>query len=253
MTKKHLLAVLALACHAAMAVAADVAPNPAGVASAAQAVGPPVTGVVLEVKDVDSFTYLRLRTPTGETWAAVTRSPFRNGDSVRLEQTLIVDNFESKSLKRTFPTIVFGKVVMAAGKPVAALPIQAAAPGQLPPGHPPLAQAPAVQDVKVPKAVGANARTVAEILTNGADLKDKPVLVRGKVVKFNGGIMGRNWIHLRDGSGQASDNTHDLVITTGEAAKLGELLTVKGVVHTDRDFGAGYAFRVMVEDASLQR
>ena len=40
-----------------------------------------------------------------------------------------------------------------------------------------------------------NARTVAEILTKTAELKDKPVVVSGKVVKYNPGIMGKNWIH----------------------------------------------------------
>ena len=71
-----------------------------------------------------------------------------------------------------------------------------------------------VGDIHVAKASGANARTVAEIVTKGAELKDKPVLVRGKVVKYNPEIMGKNWIHLRDGSGSASDNSNDVLVTT---------------------------------------
>ena len=96
------------------------------------------------------------------------------------------------------------------------------------------------------------ARTVAEVMAKPAALKDKPVQVRGKVVKFNAGIMGKNWIHLRDGTGSAADGTDDLLVTTAGSAKLGDVLTVSGVVHTDKDFGSGYSYKVLIEDATLQ-
>ena len=83
-------------------------------------------------------------------------------------------------------------------------------------------------------------------------LKDKPVLVRGKVVKYNAGIMGKNWVHLRDGSGSAADNTNDVLVTTANQAKVGDVVTVKGIVHTNKDFGAGYAYKVLIEEATLQ-
>ncbi|MBK8740263.1 MAG: hypothetical protein IPM02_12375 [Betaproteobacteria bacterium] len=105
----------------------------------------------------------------------------------------------------------------------------------------------------MPKATGANARTVVEINAKGAALKDKPVLVRGKVVKFNGGIMGRNWIHLRDGTGSAADNSNDLLVTTTQKASAGDVVTVQGVVRTDRDFGSGYAYKVLIEEATLEQ
>src|SRR6185503_16294412 len=51
---------------------------------------------------------------------------------------------------------------------------------------------PNTADVKVAKADGANAKTIAE-LWNGKDtLKGTPVVVRGKVVKSLSGIMGKN-------------------------------------------------------------
>ena len=86
-----------------------------------------------------------------------------------------------------------------------------------------------------------------------ADLKDKPVLVRGKIVKYNAGIMGKNWVHLRDGSGSAADQTNDVLVTTTEEAKVGDIVTAKGVVRTDKDFGAGYTYKVIVEEATLQK
>jgi hypothetical protein len=89
-------------------------------------------------------------------------------------------------------------------------------------------------------------------MSKGAELRDKTVLVRGKVVKYNAGIMGKNWIHLRDGTGSVEKETNDVLVTTTGSAKLGDIVTAKGVVHTDKDFGAGYAYKVLVEDATLQ-
>lgn len=197
-------------------------------------------GTVLEVKEVESYTYLRLKTASGEVWAAITKAAVKTGDEVTLGKVSVMTNFESKSLKKTFPTIYFGSL--------------AGAGSAMPAGHPtPAAAAPAAADLRVDKATGANARTVAEIVGQGAKLKDKPVVVRGKVVKYNPGIMGKNWIHLRDGSGSEAGNDNDILVTTLHEAKLGDVVTVKGTVRANKDFGGGYAYKVLVEDATLQK
>lgn len=210
-----------------------------------------VKGEVLEVRDVDSYTYLRLKTADGETWAAVTKTPVKKGAKVTISNAMVMTNFESKSLKKTFPVIVFGSLggssANAAGSPAAAAGKDMAS------AHAGVAKSPVdVADVRVPKASGSNARTVAEILTKPSELKDKPVLLRGKVVKYNPEIMGKNWIHLRDGSGSAGDGTNDILVTSGVQVKVGDVVTVKGTVRTDKDFGAGYAYKVIIEDAVLQ-
>jgi hypothetical protein len=202
-----------------------------------------VKGEVLEVKDVESYTYLRIKTKDGETWAAVNRTPLKKGAKVTIENVTVMNNFESKSLKKTFQTIVFGTLAGAG---------PGAQGGGNPMAHSGVAKTADTADIQVPKAVGENARTVAEIITKAAELKDKPVLVRGKVVKYNPGIMGKNWIHLRDGSGSAADNTNDILVTTMSEAKAGDVHTVKGVIRTDKDFGSGYAYKVLVEDATFQ-
>jgi hypothetical protein len=81
-------------------------------------------------------------------------------------------------------------------------------------GTPAAAPAP----VKVPKATGPDARTVAEVVAGKATLKGKPVLVHGQVVKVSSGILGKNWLHLQDGSGTASAGTNDILVTTGHGA-----------------------------------
>lgn len=235
---------LLLACviaTAPLAWAADVKPAAAPAAPAAPA-AMAVTGEVLEVQNVESYTYLKLRTAQGQTWAAVPTAKVAKGQKVTIQNPMVMNNFESKSLKKTFDTILFGTLGNGAA-PTA----------QMPAGHGAPAATVAEPDAKVAKATGPNARTVAEITTKPADVKDKQVLLRGKVVKYSAGIMGKNWLHLRDGSGSAKDETNELVATTKDAAKAGDIVTVKGVVHTDRDIGAGYKYKVLIEDATVQK
>lgn len=127
------------------------------------------------------------------------------------------------------------------------------APSQpLPPGHPSINQAAGIGDVRVAKATGADARTVEEIIKQRAALKDKAVVVHAKVVKFNAAIMGKNWIHLRDGTGSAADGSNDVLVTTQDMAKVGDVVTVRGTVRTDKDFGSGYSYAVLIEDATVK-
>jgi hypothetical protein len=222
-----------------------VAPAAAGAATAPSV---SVTGKVLEVKNVDSYTYLRLSTPNGELWAAVMTAKVKKGTTVTIENGVVMSNFFSKSLKKTFPQVLFGN--LAGGVATARAPAGHAMGSAYP--LVPSKKLEKINESPVSKASGANAYTVAEIVTKSAELKDKPVLLRAKVVKFNGGIMGKNWIHLRDGSGSAENDTNDILATSAVEAKVGDVVTVKGVVRTDKDFGAGYAYKVLIEEATLQ-
>ncbi len=202
----------------------------------------PIQGEVLETRDVESYTYLRLATRDGEIWAAVPTAPVKKGDRVTIANPMVMQGFESKTLKRTFDKIVFGQLgaprsTAAAASPHGAMPSASAAPAP----------------VKVAKASGPDARTVAEVVNGRSTLKDKPVTVHAQVVKVNNGIMGKNWLHLRDGTGSAADGSHDLVVTTQDNAKVGDVVTVKGKVHTDVDVGAGYRFAVMIGDATIAK
>ena len=71
-------------------------------------------------------------------------------------------------------------------------------------------------------------------------------------MKWNAGIMGKNWLHLRDGSGAAGKD-NDITITTSDEAAVGDVVLVKGTVRVDKDFGAGYAYPVIIEDAKLSK
>jgi hypothetical protein len=110
----------------------------------------------------------------------------------------------------------------------------------------------ASEPVKVEKAKGADAYTVSETYENAGKLDKKTVVVRGKVVKVSRGIMGKNWVHLRDGSGDPAKGTNDLVATTQDVPKVGDVVTAKGTLSKDKDFGSGYKYRVLVEKATVK-
>jgi hypothetical protein len=224
-----------------------------------------VSGVVLETLDASDYTYMRLETSGGETWAAVSKASVKKGDRVTVVNAMSMDGFESKSLNRKFERIVFGNLggEMAAGRspdvppaPVSAHGSASEAPqrSQMAAQHAAVANGPAeAGDVAVAKAEGKDARTVAQVFAERLSLKDRTVSVRGKVVKANTAIMGRNWIHLRDGSGSREKKDDDLTVTTQDGAAVGDIVVAKGVVHLDRDFGAGYSYPVVVEDAKVTR
>ncbi len=92
-------------------------------------------------------------------------------------------------------------------------------------------------------------KTVAALHQEKAALAGKQVRVEGKVVKVNNGIMGRNFLHVQDGSG--TQNTNDLTVTSKQTASVGDQVTVTGLVVVDRDFGSGYAYPLLVEEASI--
>lgn len=213
-----------------------------GADTASAATGLVVKGEVLETRDVDSYTYLRLKTGSGEVWAAVPTTAVKKGAVVTIGDAMTMENFQSKALNRKFDKIVFGQIVDPNAKPAA------------PQGAtPPAAAAPVANVAKVAKATGPDARTVAEVVKGKAGLKDKPVLLRGQVVKVNLGILGKNWLHLQDGTGTAADGSNDILVTTKDEAALGDIVTVKGTVHTDVTFGSGYTYAVVIEDAAVRK
>jgi hypothetical protein len=233
-----------------------------------------VTGTVAETLDAAGYTYVNVQTADGSKWAAVPQMKLKKGAPVTINAQMFMDNFESKTLKRKFDRIIFGNVESEGGQP--AMPgtiasASASTPGAtqaMPPNHPATGGSASaspmgtpqqhmaagtanVGDVKVAKAPGGS--TVADVWSSKDSNKDKPVVVRGKVVKFLGGIMGKNWLHLRDGSGSAEKGDNDITVTTSEMAAVGDTVTVNGTLRVDKDFGAGYRYPVIIEDGKISK
>lgn len=95
--------------------------------------------------------------------------------------------------------------------------------------------------------------TVAVLWKTRTALAGKKVTLRGKVVKFNGGILGVNWIHIQDGTGNEADGTNDITVTSEAETKVGEVITVTGTVVLNKDLGSGYNYPVIIEHATIER
>jgi hypothetical protein len=216
------------------------------------------SGKVIETMNAGSYTYVRVDTGKAKNWAAAPKFAVKVGDKVDVTKAMPMADYHSKTLNRTFDVVYFTGSVAVNGKPTGAAaqdlpkdhpPIGGQA-GNLPQGHPPVgadAAKSATDFSKIKKAT--DGKTVAEIVTGRSKLRNKPVAVRGKVVKYNGGVMGKNWLHIRDGSG--AEGSNDLTVTTSTEAKVGDTVLVTGKVSTDRDFGGGYKYAVIVEDAKV--
>ncbi len=207
-----------------------------------------VTGPVVETMDAANYTYVRITTDKGDLWAASSQFKVAVGDRVVVPLETPMQNFSSKSLNRTFPLIYFASRITREG--------ESAAPPPMAIAHAPSGggSAPAAADagaVTTPIEPAAGGTTVAKIWADRKALAGKTVTVRGKVVKFNGGILDRNWVHIQDGTGKAADGTNDLLVTSDAAAKVGDVVTVTGTVAVDKDFTAGYAYKVMLEKAAF--
>ncbi|MEK6777455.1 MAG: hypothetical protein AABY87_11370 [bacterium] len=205
-------------------------------------------GTVVDVINSGGYTYVQVDTGSGKIWAAANQFEVKAGDQVMVPQGLPMENFHSKTLNRTFDTIYFVSAITVAGADKTAV--------QTPEGHPDVSQghtapsshAPSVVDFPgLKKAEGG--KTVAEIYAEKNSLSGKNVTVRGKVVKFTPAIMGKNWLHLQDGTGD--QGTLDMTITTDGTAKIGDTVLVSGVLAVNKDFGAGYQYDVIIEDAKL--
>lgn len=223
------------------------------------------SGQVVETMDADRYTYLEVDTGSHRLWAATTHQTLHPGDRVAVEGGMPMINFHSQILKRDFELIYFtGKVLVQSdtgtgGESAPALPPgHPALPGTtgtaLPPNHPALTGSPAsgaavdLSGITQP----AGGKTVQEIVAHGAQLAGLPVTVRGRVVKYNAMVLGKNWLHIQDGSGTIGREDHDLTVTTATPAKVGDLVLVTGKVSTNRDFGAGYKYAVILEDADVK-
>ncbi len=224
-SKVSALLLLALLPILPATAANSAAPAPAAASS--------LEGKVVETMNSAGYTYFQVDTGSRKAWVAATELTLKVGDKVAVPDAMAMANYHSKSLNRTFDLVYFASNVTVNGKPASAS--VAATTRTTPP----------IDVANIKRAPGG--QTVAEIHGSSAKLAGKTITVRARVVKYNSGILGKNWLHIRDGSG--TEGTNDLTITTQARAKVGDLVLVTGVLVTNRDFGSGYKYPLIVEDA----
>jgi hypothetical protein len=235
---------------------------------------PVLKGTIVEFKDVTNYTYLLLEDSSGKVWAAIPKRPVKVGEEIAIADIAVMKDFHSKTLEKTFDLILFavpsegcplkeseGEIVseMPSGMMPGKMPPATMSPASMPHGAMPAMgdstkkSKAAPQDIKVSKAVGEDAYTIEEIYSKKEELSQKTITVRAIVVKFMPQIMGKNWIHIQDGTGSVEKGNNDVAVSSLDTAEIGEEVIVKGTLGIDKDFGMSCAFGALIEDASVNK
>ena len=197
--------------------------------------------IVVETMDAGGYTYIKMKENGNEFWGAVTQRPVETGKTYYYADGMLMKNFTSKQLDRTFDQILFIQSF-------SEQPIEGKTAGGMDNPHE-NTSSDKMQDINIEPAEGGIA--LAELFRNSEKYEGKEVTVRGKIAKINRNIMQKNWVHVQDGT--EYEGQFDLTITTkeGEELKTGDIATFKGVIVLDKDFGSGYKYDILMEDANL--
>ena len=193
--------------------------------------------VVEEIAEAKSYTYLRVKEGDKDYWIAVTKRPMEKGETIYFDKALEMKNFKSSDLNKTFESVLFVQDI--SKQPTQNQPQMGS---NSPKGNKPVI---VKEDVKVDPANGGI--TIAKLFANKKSYQNKIVKIKGKVTKYNPGIMDKNWAHIQDGT--SNGDNFDLTVTTKKDVKVGDVVTFEGKIALNKDFGYGYSYDVIMEDA----
>ena len=232
----------------------------------------PHTGTVLETMDAAGYTYAKIKEGDNVYWIAGPKTTVAVGDAISFTEQMVMKDFTSKTLNKTFDYLVFANTIVpadahtaAAAHKAAALPASKEAHNcddcgskdsnssqkkpqatqQAVSPHGDMTAAATAEIIKIEKL--PNGFTIEELYTQKSDLNGTVVSFNAKVIKVSKNIMGKDWVHLQDGS-TANDITATGLNTT---VNVGDTVTAKGTLKTDVDFGYGYFFPVIMEESTF--
>lgn len=193
-------------------------------------------GVVVDTLDGGGYTYLQIEDAKKKYWIAVEGLKIDKGTEVRFTEELRAKNFESKSLNRVFDEIVFASNL------------------QYRTSVPESANIALVTElVKVSPYQQKDTISVAQAWKERVKLNGKNISIRGKVVKVSKNIMEKNWIHIQDGTGEGAEVGRIVFTSKDDTINVGDVVTAQGVVSADKNFGSGYVYKIIVENASFKK
>ncbi len=196
--------------------------------------------VAEEIIQTSNYTYVLVSEDERGYWIAIDRADVKEEGTYFWSTGTEMTNFTSRELERTFPSIFFvqdftDQPILEGEESTSAIM------GSKP-------QIKELEGLDIPKAEGGI--TLAELFANPGNYAGKTVIINGEVVKFLPEIMDLNWIHLQDGTKDGEN--FDLTITTKAIVNVGEVVTFEGIIAVDKDFGAGYFYNVIMEDAVVK-
>lgn len=187
----------------------------------------------IEAVNASNYTYINVSENGRTYWIAVPQMEVKAGEKFFFSKSMEMKKFKSETLDRTFESILFVED------------ISKEMPQQTGMQHP----VPTTKEEKVNVQKLKDGKSIGEIYSELSGLNGQNIKVRGKVMKFNPGIMGTNWIHIQDGT--SSQGEYDLVVTSDAQVQLGQVITAEGKLVTNKDFGSGYTYKVLIEKAKI--
>jgi hypothetical protein len=195
---------------------------------------------VAEVIQASNYTYLKVKDNQLERWVAVSKQEINPGDVYYYDGALLMNNFSSKELNRTFDEIYFVSQI-------SKTPIVQKKFGTGMPAHSGKIETQKLSSITLEKAAGEN--TIADVFEKRVEFTAREFEIRGVVVKVNKQVMGKNWIHIQDGT--EFNGKFDLTITSQDLPEMNEEVTFRGKLSVNKNFGSGYSYEVIMEDAVL--
>lgn len=196
-----------------------------------------VNAKVKTVEQVANYTYLEVKAKGPAYWVALPTTEIAVGSVVSFRGGMLMEDFNSKELNRTFDKILFLEGLE----------------GDSPSGMDMMAGSSSGSKLQVEKLetnveAMEGSVSIGDIYADPAKFEGKTIIVSGEVAKYNPAIMNRNWIHVQDGT--EFEGKYDLTITSSEPFEVGQVVSIQGVIALNRDFGAGYSYEVLLEQAT---
>jgi len=190
---------------------------------------------VIDKIDVKGYSYLQVTENKNDFWVAVPTMEIEIGETVYFSKFMVMEDFHSDNIDKSFDEILFVEDARKSPTPDEMKKIHSGATST------------DKQQISITSL--KDGKSIQQIFSESSELKGKVIRVKGQVVKFNRQIMKRNWIHIQDGTG--TENNFDLVVTSDKDVKVGDIIIAEGKLAVDKDFGAGYYFPVIIEDATI--
>lgn len=195
---------------------------------------------VKEVLQAGTYTYLFVNENKEDYWIAVSKVDIKVDDHLYYNKALEMKDFKSEELDRTFDRILFVEDLGGMKLKNESIPNDSL--------HNKLKDQEKKPIINVD--IAPDGIRIAELMKNRDNYANKKIIIRGQVVKINAGIMDRNWVHLKDGTSHSGKS--DLTFTTHEEVKVGDVVTFEGTVALEKEYGAGYVYPLIVENAILK-
>lgn len=195
--------------------------------------------VVKEAMNAAGYTYLLVTEGKKEQWIAVSEMDVDIGATYYYQGGLKMSNFKSRELDRIFESIIFlDNISTDPPVPQEEMSLSRAHSAAIP-----------LERLDISIEAATDGLTISELFSGMKSFDGKKVKIRGQVTKFNAHILDRNWIHIQDGT--EYDGKFDLAITSQAEVATGDVLTFEGKIALDRDFGFGYSYDIIMEEASV--